>query len=518
MFDADAGFFNLLFANLEDDYYTEPCIKMNLLSFLRLKLIEDGFRYLCFIEKTPFGHKREYRITMAGGLEISMLQQTPKHVGFFGKLFGAGEGSSDSCEVNNKSDVEVSGKTLREYLDNLLNKMSGKKRIAVVCPIDVFAECCEDEELMKSLVLRQKSPNHNTMIITSSVDAADNDKYFKYLAVESSDMDTTVFRDFKLFPNIETCLKRGKNLTKLIFTYDFLKEAFKGRMKLLNDLSYEKLCLVMSYSITHGNQLRLVYPSEYYAAVVYAWYESEDFRRRYTSLDLPENPFSETRIIADAVSRPDFLRVANKVIEAELEVVENDEAEAIADFWRTDEGGVNIVYDESTLDERSPEIYGFLITFRRLLKGREDILEESEAAEIDMLINHFSRPSYPLHGNETVMPHEWASEYRQQLNELFQSLKKEYWNSWDETAMRLMYVLFKRCYEHTRETDDSTQDVYNYLGELEFKKCVEAVGYCVKNSDKYPSDSVRANYFYNETKRVLCCEDPRSVKTYRIGD
>ena len=46
MFDADAGFFNLLFANLEDDYYTEPCIKMNLLSFLRLKLIEDGFRYL----------------------------------------------------------------------------------------------------------------------------------------------------------------------------------------------------------------------------------------------------------------------------------------------------------------------------------------------------------------------------------------------------------------------------------------------------------------------------------------
>ena len=51
MYDADAGFFHLTFANPDDDYFTETYLKMSCASFLRLSLIEEGYRYLCFIEK-----------------------------------------------------------------------------------------------------------------------------------------------------------------------------------------------------------------------------------------------------------------------------------------------------------------------------------------------------------------------------------------------------------------------------------------------------------------------------------
>ena len=124
MFDANAGFFNLVFANIEDDYYTPSYIKTDFWSYLRLQLIEDGFRYLCFVNKTPFGHQREYRLTLAGGLDISMLQQASAHRGFFDNLFMRGNNRNDvwdTQERSRKSCVEVNPNTLREYMSNILN-------------------------------------------------------------------------------------------------------------------------------------------------------------------------------------------------------------------------------------------------------------------------------------------------------------------------------------------------------------------------------------------------------------
>lgn len=520
MYDADAGFFHLTFANPDDDYFTETYLKMSCASFLRLSLIEEGYRYLCFIEKTPFGSKHDYRVTMAGGMDRSMLDQPVKESKFLkvGRLFGGADRSKDQNAFEKKSSVNVHGNTLRKYLFNILNHMSRKKYIAVICPVDIFAECCENEDLLKAFILRQKSPNHNIMILTSTVDAADNDKYFEGLAVQDPPGTQSIFSETGLFPNIEKMNRRSSKLPKLVFTYSYLKEVFKGRMELLNELSYENIKLIVRYTVLHNFNLNLEYPSEYYAAVVFAWYENEVFRSRYEFLNLPDNPFFASKPVRYAVSHQGFYDAADRVIGEELDRQEGLDADALAEFWQLYDQRINIVYDSSELPDRCPEIYNCLIQLRKSLKGRDYVLEDSDYADIDMMISYFGRPSYSLYGSAVKLPHEWIKDYRSQINELFISLKKDVWNSWDENAARLMFVIFTRCYEHTKETEETTEDRDNYLGELEFKKCMEAIDYCRQNSVSRPNDRVSAHYFFNETKRVLCCENPHSVKIYRIGD
>ena len=522
MFDSNSGFFYLVFANMTDDYYTSSFFKTDFLSYLRLRLIEDGFRYLCFVNKTPFGHQREYRLTLAGGLNISMIQQASANRGFFDNLFMRGNNRNDvwdTQERNRKSCIEINLNTLREYMSNILNKMAEQRGIAVVCPLDIFSVCCEDEGIIKALTERQKKPNQNIMILTGSVNAAEHDAHFRRLAVQDARDHTSVFRNGKLFPNIERYINaRRDKLTKLIFTYDLLKGAFGERMRILNDLSFEKLCLLVKYAVMHDNRIPLRYSSDYYAAVIYAWYENERFRRRYEYLNLPENPFRETKIVADAIAQRSFFDLANKVLQAELEGMSDYEAQDIADFWRSDDKGVPIVYDLSVKNERVPAVRDCLIAFRRQLRGHEDILEEEEWRDIDMMVQYFSRPSYSLYEGQSVLPHERCADYKGKIDKLYHSLKKEVWNSWDDSAMKLLFVMFKRCYEHTRESEETTQDRDSYLGEQEFKKCMESIEHCMFNSARYPGESNMAKFFYSETKQVLCCEDPDRVRTYCVSE
>ena len=522
MFDANAGFFNLVFANIEDDYYTPSYIKTDFWSYLRLQLIEDGFRYLCFVNKTPFGHQREYRLTLAGGLDISMLQQASAHRGFFDNLFMRGNNRNDvwdTQERSRKSCVEVNPNTLREYMSNILSKMSEQRGIAVLCPLDIFSVCCEDEGILKALIERQKKPNQNIMILTGSVNAAENDVYFRSLAVQDTFDNTSVFRNGKLFPNIEKYINsRRDKLTKLVFTYELLKEAFGKRMYVLNDLSFEKLCLAVKYAVMRNNWVSLRHSPDCYAAVIYAWYENERFRQRYEYLNLPENPLRETKIVTDAIVQGSFFDLANRVLQSELEDINNDEAQDIADFWRSDYKGVPIVYDLSAKNERVPAVRDCLIAFRRQLRGHEDILKEEEWRDIEMMVQYFGRPSYSLYEGQSVLPHERCVDYKGQIDKLYHSLKKEVWNSWDDSAMKLLFVMFKRCYEYTRETEETTQDRGSYLGEQEFKTCMKSIEHCMLNSVRYPGESNRAKFFYSDTKQVLCCEDPNRVRTYCVSE
>ena len=527
MIDAKTGFFHLVFANMSDDYYTDSYVKTDFLSYMRLKLIEDGFRYLCFIEKTPFGSQKEYYMILTGGLTESMLRETPEKKK---KIFAFGGGSPkddtwDNRDCGKKSVIEANTNTLCRYLRSILGKMANQKGFAVVCPLDIFSTCCEDPDTLKELIARQKSPNQNVMILTGSVNAAEHDSLFRELAIADMPRAASIFQNNELFPNIKRYIRNNSSraglsvLPKLIFTYDFLMNAFEDRMLVMNDLGFDALCNMMRYTaLRTGMRLPLHYPAECYAAVIFAWYANKQFHERYPKLELPENPFREMSVIAGVILKPGFYEAADEVLKQEAPDMEPGEKAAdIVDYWNPGAAVTAVIYDEKAMKAKLPEIRNYLIAYRRILKGHTDILSQDELKDIDMMFEYFSLPSYSQ-CTESELPHEMfrKKEYQNEIQELFYSLKKADWNCWDETAMRLLFVMFKRCFDHTKEAAE--MDINNYCGHLEFGKCIEVIRYCRKKSKTAPHERNEARYTCKQAERVMRCQDPYTIKTYEVSE
>ena len=519
LFDAKTGLFQLVFANTADDYYTASGIRTDFLSYLRMQLIDDDFRYLCFIDNTDLSKKLEYQLILTGGLTDDMIREEAPKKGFF-PMWGKKGEPADSDSVN-KCVIEADARQLRRYVRNLLAKMGTQKGYAVVCPLDIFAVCCEDPYVLGDFISRQRYPNRNIVILTGSVCAEDHDMMFEHLANTELPADAGLFRNDELFPNIREYIKSTwdrdhlPRLPKLIFTYEFLKNAFGERMKILNTLGFDTFRAMLRYLAVHNPALPMKYPSECYAALVYAWYESEQFRSKYPSLDLPENPLRENAIVADAVMQPRFYEIANHILKVEgAGEAPEDIPDAIIEAFSTGENGVTIRYDETMSGNRLPEIYYYLTVFRRKLKGHEDLLTEDEWRDIGRMLRFFGKPSYSLHIHQTL-PHERCGDYRREIQSLYDSLKKELWNKWDETSVKLLFVMFKRCYEHAKEV---FEDENNTCGQYEFKACINTIKYCMRQSLEYPNESIQAGFVYNQTKRVLCCKNPDTVRTYSVSE
>ena len=523
MFDAETGFFHLVFANMEDSFFTSSCIRTDFLSYLRLRLIEDGFRYLCFVGRTSIGRQNDYQLIMTGGLTESMIREAPEKKGLFRKHARSDRDQKDAWEAGDsgkKNIAEVNSSSLRGYLTDFLGKMGTQTDCAIVCPLDIFSYCCEDDAFVKDLVVRRKAPNHNIMILTGSVNAADHDSLFNRLAVADDRSSSSIFQNADVFPCIKNYIRNSRNrdgvssLPKLIFTYDLLKKAFGERMHVLNELRFESVCSLVRYIILrNGIWMPMRYPSDCYAALVCAWYNNELFREKYPFLELPDTPFRVYNDIAGAIADPRFFTAADRILDSESAHDDKDMAQSIADYWFTDSGETGIYYDEKTAADRLPEVRSALATYRRSLRGHESILNSSELHDLDIIARHFSRPSYPQY--DTAMPHDLFARYKARIQELYKSLSKGGWTCWDETAMRLMFVLFKRCYEHTLET---TQDINNYCGQMEFEKCIETVEFCMRNSARYPNDVTTARFVCTRAERVLCCKDPEAVRIYKATE
>lgn len=73
MFDAGRGFFYLVFANEDDYFFTDAFIRLNFLSYLKLRLIEDEYRQLCFIGKTSFTDELDYKMDFIGALSKELI-------------------------------------------------------------------------------------------------------------------------------------------------------------------------------------------------------------------------------------------------------------------------------------------------------------------------------------------------------------------------------------------------------------------------------------------------------------
>lgn len=519
MFDAGTGFFQFVFANLADEYFVAPNIKVDFPSLLRLRLIEDGFRYICFIDKTSFGKRYDYQMILTGGLNEKSLKE-PKGGKGKPKIFGGNKSQTDTNGAGDyfaKSVVETDMGALCGHLRTLLRKMTKQRDFAIVCPIGIFSDCCDDNDLLKELVYRRKNPNHSIMILTGSTNAAEHDRFFRKLAILEAAYSNreykSIFLNEDLFPEIKSYIRNCSSQKKLIFTYDYLKSVFRERMKLINCRDYRSLCSLVRYAVIRNRErLPVEYSSDYYAALIFAWYANDTFRKKYGDLDLPENLFLENSVIVRTVRDSAFFEAANAVLRSEGIKENNEKPREIAEYWGIDRKEVPIVYDTVTMTTRLPEIYSYLTAYRRNLKKHESILSAAEWKDLEEAERFFSRPCYPLY--EGVLPHERCTQYQQKIQELYLLLKKDEWNSWDESAMRLLFLMYKRCRVHADKTDD--EDVTNERGQLEIEKCFAAIERCIYSSEKMPDDRLQSEFLCSQTESVICRRDINALRAYKV--
>lgn len=515
MFDANNGFFHLVFANEDDRFYTDSYIRMDLESYIRAQLIQDGFKQLCFIGKAPYHSHKEYRMVLFGGLskkQLLSVSKAVKHGGFSGFFSGKKKKSEEEdADVSPKAEtIDFSSEELADYMMMLAALMSDKKKsIAAVCPIGIFSDCClYDGAVGAMTALRRNHSERSIFILTGSVDAKKNNPYFRKSEAEHK----SIFFNENLFPEICETFDESRNcLPKLIFTYDLLAEAFGSRMLVLNQLSFESMCRAVRYLLMRSGALYYRNDPDIYAAMIWAWYENSGFRAEYASLNLPENPFRSTKVIVESLSQPFFT-------EADRIVGDDPDAQKILDDWFAGyDRPVAIVYRRMEDNDCFSNILTQLCDYRSRIEGHENLLDFRKMQQLEEMTEYFSRPSYPSANNQGALPHEGFGgvSCRKTIGKLYSSLKNREWNNWDSGAMYLLFLLFDLCYRHTTEVVDKFRkvpiDYFNDLGKKEFNMCMRAIGHCIAQSEENPHNARAASAFISDAEFTL-----RGGDKYRI--
>ncbi len=534
MFEAGKGLFHFVFANRDDDFYTSSYIKMSFEPYLRYKLIKKNYRYLCFLGREHYKMGKEYRLDLIGGIGTEILDQVvvepvKKNKGLFENIFGKKnkpEAPSRIGEINHEEDfriehVETNFQTLTGYFNKILGVMSQKKGVAVVIPIDIFTELTENADIVKMLLSLQSG--YNIILITSSVKALENDLYFKNSSLEYhshrvQSERTSIFFNAKMFPEIEKAFsaRTSDSTSKLVFIYDKLKFALGERMVVWNSLPYEHILKAVRYTFMHFPSLPIMRVPEQYAAVIWAWYENDNFREKHIKLNLPLNELRKTKEITDILQQKEYIFGIEKVIDEECSNVQS--IKAFCERLTCEDKPIYIVYETGGRTEKIElMIVQQLIRFKKVVSGHENILDDEALKRVSFMIRQFSKPSYQSVNNKAELPHVKfkEEENKKLLSSLFSSLEeKSEWNSWDDGSMYLLYVLFWKCYTDSMSMCDN--DFFNSLGELRFNRCMEALRYCMKNSRQIPFNTEKACSFTDTTAGKLENADQKELKKYII--
>ena len=523
------GFFHLVFANTDDCFFTESYIKMNFESTVRMHLMEADFRQICFFDKTDIHNNYSYKLDFRGSRCPDFLSFLKKKKKFF---LNKNPQNVDIKEYNGSDGLkritaEFNFSALRDCMLYLLELMTRSWDIAIVCPIEVFAECCDAEVVIKRLAAAQAGSEHNIMVLTGSVNAADNDPYFRNPELEfnskNEQLASNIFFNEKLFPDmIEKFNNSSASTPKLVLTYDALAETFADRMTVLNDLSFDKLRIAVRYVLMRNPETRFVYSPDAYAAVIWAWYENPGFRELYHQLQLPENPFLSTRIVTEFLEQGGFFRSANDVIHRESVW----EYRKFLSRWKCEASGVSIVYNKTSLRAgRCYPIISFLTTFKKLISSRgERILGTEGMSQITLMTRYFSKPSYTSHHNKVMLPHERFadSNTKATVTTMYNYLmRKKDWNTWDDGAVLLLFTMFDQCYRLSKAM--SSIDFYNELGKSLFDKGLQVLQYCMDKSEEYSesvidSDIVSrfASSFISEAQQALSSGNNKKIKDFIV--
>ena len=497
----------------------------------RVQLLENGYRHICVFEKAPVSCDYAYRLEYRGSLSddpFAFLKKKKKRTHDIKRRYTAKVDISEYADFGTAKRLraEFDFTVLYECLCHLLEIMEYEREIAVVCPIEMFAECCESEQFEKKLISSRSRSVHNIVVLTSSVDAADNDMYFRNPAFEyNAKNQRLAFRMFyneRLFPDVVEKFSDGfSNTPKLVHTYDALQEIFADRMEILNELSFEELRTAVGYVLMRDRMGNFRYSPDAYAAVVWAWYENEAFKEKYSFLKLPDNPFRSMRVITDYLAQ-------NNVINAANEIIVSEKVWMMREFfnrWRYEEKSAAIVYGPAELKTgRCYPIISMLRTYKKALRGHESVLGDGGEAQLNAILKYFYKPSYTSYYNKVKLPHERFAEPENQnaiLTVLNTLRQKDEWTGWDDSAMLLLYTLFEQCYLQSKTM--CSIDQYNELGKSVFEKSLQAVRYCMYCSEDLPRSpeelkifTKRANQFVTDAQRILRSGNNKRIKDFII--
>lgn len=208
MFDANKGFFYLVFANTDDCFFTESYVKMDFESTIKMHLLENDYRNICLFGRAPISCDYTYRLDYRGSAYVNPLSFIKKKMKW---PFDVKHKYTANIEERNEPNgvkrvrAEFNSSLLSEILQYMFEVMESERDIAVVCPLKIWAECCGDDSFLKKLTACRSRSTHNIVVLTSSVDASENDVYFRNPAYElnaTAEAAEPFFFNEKLFPHM----------------------------------------------------------------------------------------------------------------------------------------------------------------------------------------------------------------------------------------------------------------------------------------------------------------------------
>ncbi len=524
--------FHFVFANMNDEYYTSSLVKMDFDTYLWYCLRTNSYKYIAHIIKVP--NSSEYVMELTN-MSLKKTENTASSSGFWGSFSFFSRNNNDDMRSKEHFFYEHDSNVCREKssaklwddmqegISEILEFMKTNSSVAFVMHIDEFDMLCKNRDNMAKLVAMKKDNHSNIIVLCGSVDAAENDKYFvesshKYNSKNQYDAnDRSIFFERKLFPELLNEFRPAdiEKLPKMVITYALLKKALGDRMMVWNEFSYDKVLDVVRYKFLRARKEEMaeMYPPEFAAFAVQAWYGNYHFRSKYKegSSVLDGNRTRRFSSLAYDVGKRGFMRWLREIYLSE----KTYDIYELKKRWMIDESYSYIGYfSESHSD---PAIVQQMLKYREiLLQQRYDIGKEKMDYIISM-IKFFRQPSYVSSNNKADLPHHFFEnpKYAEELNKLYTDLsRKGEWNKWDDCCIEVLFALFDLCKDHAESCCGN--DSFNETGELQVEQGMELIKYCRKQSvDRY-FDYEQACRTCNEAVDILYSGDKSEIKTIRL--
>ena len=540
MFDNSSGLFHFVFANQDDDFYTPSYIKMKFRPYLLFQL-KDKYSHIYFFEKAFDISNGSYLLHTISGDNLEIINLKKQKESLFGILKRKKNSAKDchndvSVKFSTTSISHIEKEQLAYYFLRMLELAENNHNTAVVMPIEAFSRLCYERNsegdtykqiLSKLINLHNRRGNTNIIILTSSVNASENDTYFlNFDLVRGTDKteisQAGVFFNKKLFPEICDAFNNTstEKIPKLVFTYILLRNSLGDRFQAWNELSYHNILIAVKYVFMHNmtfDKTYPFYPPEIYAAVIWAWYENEEFREKYKKIipKMPDNIFRKVKIITNIIENqtfsPDMIK---KIVDSECIV----DVEEFRRRWPADEKAICITNGVTEENMTAlPKIVQELIRFRNLLRTHEHRFSDEEVKTVSSLIRYFNRPSYQSSINKADLPHILfrTDENQEIMNEVLCNLEqKQEWNVWDDCSVQILQLLFKSC--RMQANQKCQVDLWNEIGQVTFKKCIEGLNYCLKMSKEESYNREKAcDFLLNISKCIDSC-DKKQIEDFFI--
>lgn len=316
-FDSAKGLFHLLFANDDDDYYTDSYVKTNFGFYLYHSLIAMKYDYVYYFHGDDFRNCVIKPFDNASLALFEEKQQGRSIMDSFSLFGGKKKNSNEAYEQqkiltrtrNRNAGFQVNETTFEETLSKLTELMKKKSRIAVVMPISIFNALSGYpgviSELKRISEKNYHDNNRHAFIITASLYANESLRYFK----PTDQTEGNIFAHTELFPELGSFFQDYYQYSSNYYVYDKLKRLIGDEMTFYDSLSFENIrrmvtryCLNTDYMPDFS-----VKTIHSLTAVIYAYYNSAEYRSSHL-ISLPDNPKRMTGAVEESMRNDRKLR------------------------------------------------------------------------------------------------------------------------------------------------------------------------------------------------------------------